>query len=51
MAKTTKVYFLYATGANTFLPLALLRLMTERPFLVAIRLKNPWTLKRFTFPG
>ena len=32
-----------------FLPLALLRLMTRRPPLVAMRTRNPWVLLRFRF--
>jgi hypothetical protein len=36
---------------KTFRPFARLRLITNRPFLVAIRARNPWDLLRFITLG
>ena len=44
-------YFAATVTARRFRPLARRRLITNRPFLVAIRTRNPWVLFRDVLLG
>lgn len=46
-----KIYLTAIRTDRFFLPFALLRLITRRPFLVAIRTRKPWVLLRETLLG